>query len=97
MHSCRLGLKIVLADIEEAKLQKTSKDISAIVGGANVLAVPTDVSKLDDVVRLRDKVYEAWGEVRLRSQRAHHPLCIPHIPNYIPHRPPLLVLSWTPP
>jgi NADP-dependent 3-hydroxy acid dehydrogenase YdfG len=90
-----LGLKIVLADIDEANLKKTSKEISAIVGDANVLVVVTDVSKLDDVVKLREKVYEAWGEVRLRSQRAHYPLCIPHIPNYIPHRPPLLVLSWT--
>ncbi len=35
-----------------------------LVGEANVLVVPTDVSKLEEVVRLRDRVYEAWGEVR---------------------------------
>jgi len=35
-----------------------------------VLVVPTDVSKLDDVVRLRDRVYEAWGEVGLLLNNA---------------------------
>lgn len=29
-----------------------------------MLVIPTDVSKLDQVVKLRDKVYETWGEVR---------------------------------
>jgi NADP-dependent 3-hydroxy acid dehydrogenase YdfG len=92
-----LGLKVALADIDESKLKTASKEIAAIVGDANVLVVPTDVSKIEEVVKLRDKVYETWGEVRLRSQRAHQPICIPHIPTYIPHRPPLPVLSWTPP
>ena len=40
------------------------KELAHIVGEANIMIVPTDVSKLEDVVRLRDKVYEAWGEVR---------------------------------
>lgn len=61
-------MKVALADIEESKLNQTGKEIAAIGGDANVLVVPTDVSKLDEVVRLRDKVYEAWGEVRLRTQ-----------------------------
>ena len=39
------------------------KALAEIVGEANVLVVPTDVSKLEEVVRLRDKVYEDWGEV----------------------------------
>jgi hypothetical protein len=89
-------LKVALADVDKSKLEKAGKEISNIIGDANVLVVPTDVSKLDEVVRLRDKVYETWGEVRLRSDRAHHPLCIPHNPNYIPHRPTLPILSWTP-
>jgi hypothetical protein len=72
-----LGLKIALADIEEDKLKETGKEISAIVGNANVLIIPTDVSKIDDVVKLRDKVYETWGEVRLRTQRAHYPVAFP--------------------
>ncbi len=33
------------------------------IGAQNVLIVPTDVSKLDRVMRLKDKVYDTWGEV----------------------------------
>lgn len=58
-----MGLKIALADVDEDGLAAAGKEILAIVGEANVLVVPTDVSKLDEVVRLRDRVYEAWGEV----------------------------------
>ncbi|KAF8194155.1 hypothetical protein BJ912DRAFT_959578 [Pholiota molesta] len=47
------GLKVAIADVTADKLQE-----------ANVLVVPTDVSKIEEVVRLRDRVYEAWGEVR---------------------------------
>lgn len=66
--SCiRLGLKIALADADEARLIQAGKEIEAIVGESNVLVIPTDVSKIEEVVRLRDKVYETWGEVRLRT------------------------------
>ena len=41
-----------------------------------MLAVPTDVSKLEDVVRLRDRVYEAWGEVRV-VRRGSRLSCLP--------------------
>ena len=59
----RIGLKIAIADVDEKGLSETAAEVSKIVGEANVLSVPTDVSKLDQVERLRDKVYEAWGEV----------------------------------
>jgi len=56
-------MKVALADIDEEKLIETSKKCSEILGANNVLTVTTDVSKLDQVVKLRDRVYEAWGEV----------------------------------
>lgn len=56
-------MKIALADVLEDVLAETAKEVAAIVGDANVLVIPTDVSKIGDVQRLRDKVYEAWGEV----------------------------------
>lgn len=62
----RLGLKIAIADISKEKLAKIGKELAAVVGEANVMAIPTDVSKLEEVVRLRDRVYEAWGEVRIK-------------------------------
>ena len=54
-------------DIDEEELVETGKKCSEILGGNNVLTVLTDVSKLDQVVKLRDRVYEAWGEVMLFS------------------------------
>ena len=61
-------MKLALADINAPRLQEAAKEIAKIVGEPNILVVPTDVSKLNEVVHLRDKVYEAWGEVS--SQRS---------------------------
>ena len=53
-------------DVDEEGLKQTAQTVIKLVGEANVLVAPTDVSKLDEVVRLKDKVYEAWGEVSFR-------------------------------
>ena len=60
-----MGLKLALADVDEKRLQVTGRDVARVAGEENVLVVPTDVAKLDEVVRLRDKVYELWSEVRI--------------------------------
>ena len=65
----RLGLKLAIADWDADALDALAKELAAKYGEANVIAVPTDVSKLEDVVRLRDRVYEAWGEVRTAPPR----------------------------
>jgi NAD(P)-dependent dehydrogenase (short-subunit alcohol dehydrogenase family) len=57
-------LKVAIADVTADKLQEVGGELAKIAGEANVLVVPTDVSKIEEVVRLRDRVYEAWGEVR---------------------------------
>ena len=59
----RLGLKIAIADCDEKNLAQVGQELTTIVGQSNVLVIPTDVSKLEQVVKLRDKVYETWGEV----------------------------------
>jgi len=63
-------LKLALADVMENELAAVGKEVTALVGEANVLVIPTDVSKIDQVVRLRDKVYEAWGEVAVLMNNA---------------------------
>lgn len=62
-YSLRRGLKIALADIRADALSAVAKEVAAIAGDANVLLTLTDVSDIDAVTRLRDKVYEVWGEV----------------------------------
>jgi len=66
----KLGLKIALADVLEDELAQTGREVAAIAGDASVLIIPTDVSKTGDVVRLRDKVYEVWGEVAVLLNNA---------------------------
>ncbi|PFH54041.1 hypothetical protein AMATHDRAFT_136617 [Amanita thiersii Skay4041] len=66
----KIGLKVAIADVQQDGLQAVGKELAAIVGEVNVLVVPTDVSKLEEVVRLRDKVYEAWGEVAVLMNNA---------------------------
>ncbi|PBK67278.1 NAD(P)-binding protein [Armillaria solidipes] len=67
LEFAKLELKVALADIDEEKLKAVGKDVAAVVGEANVVVVPTNVAKLEEVVRLRDKVYELWGEVRIMN------------------------------
>ena len=52
-----------MSDIAKDALEELGRGLVKIAGEGNVLVVPTDVAKLDEVVRLRDKVYEVWGEV----------------------------------
>jgi len=66
----RLGLKVAIADIDAKGLEVLAKELGAAHGESNVLAIVTDVSKLDDVVRLRDRVSEAWGEVAVLLNNA---------------------------
>ncbi|KAF8349408.1 hypothetical protein F5887DRAFT_946004 [Amanita rubescens] len=66
----KLGLKIAIADVQKDQLQAVGKELADIVGEANIMIIPTDVSKLEEVVRLRDKVYEAWAEVTVLLNNA---------------------------
>ena len=54
---------MAIADIDGKGLEELAKELGATYKESNVLAVVTDVSRLDEVVKLRERVYEAWGEV----------------------------------
>ncbi len=62
------GMKIVLADIEEAALADAEGALKA--KGASVLAVPTDVSKAGDVEALARKAIDAFGAVHILCNNA---------------------------
>jgi NAD(P)-dependent dehydrogenase (short-subunit alcohol dehydrogenase family) len=62
------GMKVVIADIEEAALKQAEKTLKD--SGAEVLAVRTDVSKLTDVEALAQKTLEAFGGVNLLFNNA---------------------------
>ncbi len=56
-----LGLPVVLADQSSEKLR--AAEISIREAGGRVAAVPTDVSKLSDLERLRDLTHSHFGDV----------------------------------
>jgi len=62
------GMRVVLADIERGALQKAEAELSGT--GHDVLAVPTDVSKWDDVQRLADRTIERFGAVHVVHNNA---------------------------
>ena len=61
-------MKVVIADIEEAALKQAEKTLKA--GGAKVLAVRTDISKISDAETLARKTIAAFGGVHLLFNNA---------------------------
>ena len=61
-----LGMKICLADLSQEALDRAAEQLSA----ASVLTVPTDVSKMEEVLRLKERVYADFGEVAVLMNNA---------------------------
>jgi len=59
------GLRVVLADANEEKLGLARESVVGFAQGgeADVHAMPTDVSRLEDVVALREAVFDRFGQV----------------------------------
>ncbi|WP_284944172.1 SDR family NAD(P)-dependent oxidoreductase [Acidisoma cladoniae] len=71
MHFASLGMRLVLADTDEAGLEKALTAMAAKTNAASgVIAMPTDVGRREDVIRLRDRAYDAFGEVGLLMNNA---------------------------
>ncbi len=62
------GMKVVLADIDEASLTNAGSELKAAGGG--VLSVKTDVSKRKDVELLARRTLEVFGQVNLLFNNA---------------------------
>ena len=61
-----LGMKVCLADLNQEALDRAAARLS----GAELVTVPTDVSKLDEVNRLKDRAYAAFGAVDVLMNNA---------------------------
>jgi NAD(P)-dependent dehydrogenase (short-subunit alcohol dehydrogenase family) len=59
----RLGLRVCIADVGADKLSQAAAELTAAAsqGAASVMTAVTDVSQLDDVVRLEAAVRERFG------------------------------------
>lgn len=67
------GMKVALADIDEPLLQGTVAELAGKWGDDAVIGVPTDVSVLESVERLRDATVEAFGTAHLVCNNAGIP------------------------
>ena len=61
-----LGMKICLADLSQEALDRAAQQLS----GATVVTVPADVSKMEEVQRLKERVYADFGEVAVLMNNA---------------------------
>lgn len=65
------GMKIIMADVNEAALEVAVKQVARRAGRqGEVIGVPTDVSKREDVERLKARAIEAFGEVAFLMNNA---------------------------
>ena len=62
------GMRVVLADVEEAALVQTEQALKAT--GAEVLAIRTDVAKAGDVAALAEQTLQTFGAVHLLCNNA---------------------------
>jgi NAD(P)-dependent dehydrogenase (short-subunit alcohol dehydrogenase family) len=62
------GMRVALADVEEQPLARAVSTLKA--QGAEVLAVPTDVSSASDVAALAQKTLDAFGAVHIVCNNA---------------------------
>ncbi len=67
-----LGMKVCLADRDLEGLKRAAGDVSAVAtaNSAAVHTVVVDVGELSDLVRLKDEVYDAFGEVAVLMNNA---------------------------
>lgn len=65
-----LGLKVCLADNNEALLRRKAAEIAEISSAERVMSVVTDVTRLADLEVLRDQVFERFGQVNVLMNNA---------------------------
>jgi len=64
-----MGLKVAIADLSASDLERAATEIRG-GGKAEVLTVSTDVSRMEEVMRLKERVYAAFGEVGILMNNA---------------------------
>ncbi len=66
------GMKVVLADLPGEALERAAAEVVAEArgGAADVCAVAVDVSRLEDLTRLKEEAFDAFGDVALLMNNA---------------------------
>jgi NAD(P)-dependent dehydrogenase (short-subunit alcohol dehydrogenase family) len=67
-HAAHEGMRVVIADVELNALEESAAEVET--AGAEVLVVPTDVSRADQVDALAGLAYERFGAVHVLCNNA---------------------------
>jgi len=59
-----LGMRVCMADVDSGKLGPAAAEVE------NAIGIPADVSRLDELERLRDHAYDAFGQVDVLMNNA---------------------------
>jgi NAD(P)-dependent dehydrogenase (short-subunit alcohol dehydrogenase family) len=76
LAACRrfaaLGMRVCMADILADELRSAREEVAGLAPGGDrdILAVPTDVARLEDMHALKEKVYATFGQVGLLMNNA---------------------------
>jgi hypothetical protein len=57
-------MHVVIVDINEEVLDKAVKQVKGVDGVGEVWGLKVDVSRIDEVIAMREKVFDEFGEVR---------------------------------
>ncbi|MDD1520309.1 MULTISPECIES: SDR family NAD(P)-dependent oxidoreductase [Bradyrhizobium] len=57
----RAGMKVCIADVDEARLAEAATKLSSVTSAANVMTSAVDVSKIESVTELERAVHERFG------------------------------------
>src|SRR5882724_13144865 len=75
LAACRrfagFGMNVVLADLEGPALERAAVEVAALaVGSQSTFALPTDVRRAADLVRLREATFERFGSTSVLMNNA---------------------------
>jgi NAD(P)-dependent dehydrogenase (short-subunit alcohol dehydrogenase family) len=65
-----LGMRVCIADLRQEALDTAASEVREAANSADVLTVALDVSKIEDLQNLKDRVYAAFGEVAVLMNNA---------------------------
>jgi NAD(P)-dependent dehydrogenase (short-subunit alcohol dehydrogenase family) len=67
-----MGMKVAICDVDANALKTAETAIAGEIGGnaADLIAVPCDVSRIDDMRRFQEEVYAAFGEIAIFMNNA---------------------------
>ena len=83
MKYAKAGMSIFLVDIVETALSAAVDKVKAVEGVNEVMGMKADVGNVEEVIAMREKVLDVFGEVRFYHSHTTWHLCLLAVPDLI--------------